>query len=263
MQHDARRELARRQAYPAQNPAPLPGTIPARRPLPAPVAAPRPAPSGFIPPTAAEIEQLVAQVDANLDAHAAAAPRVPRRPRPAPRGTPHQNSPRPDQKSRLQCRATDREGRAALRRRRTRRHARPAGTARRWRRPPNTARTTRLRIVGGTEWSAQQTPRKGNSHTMWASAHRDPRRRRRTRKPHDASAGDRPAEGNRSHRPKPSDSVPPPRHPPRYQVDALCARSLTLDAWRSCSEHQGTPGAQRQVLTQTIRPARIMKGSSA
>jgi hypothetical protein len=75
MQHDAQRELTRRQAYPAQNPATLPATIPPRRPLPDPAAAPRPAPGSFIPPTAARIERLVTQVEANLDAETAAAPR--------------------------------------------------------------------------------------------------------------------------------------------------------------------------------------------
>jgi hypothetical protein len=75
MKQDAQRELMRRQALPAQQPTTLPATIPARRPLPAPAAAPRPAPGGFIPPTEAEIAQLVAEVEANLDAQTAAAPR--------------------------------------------------------------------------------------------------------------------------------------------------------------------------------------------
>ena len=73
MQHGAQRELTRRQAYPALQPATLPATIPARRPLPAPTAAtPRLATAGFIPPTHAQIEQLVAEVEANLDAQSAA-----------------------------------------------------------------------------------------------------------------------------------------------------------------------------------------------
>jgi hypothetical protein len=84
MQHDAHRELTRRQAYPAQNPATLSAAVPARRPLPAPAAAPRPAPGSFIPPTAAEIERLVTQVEANLDAQPAVAPRRARHDDPAP-----------------------------------------------------------------------------------------------------------------------------------------------------------------------------------
>ena len=75
MKPDAQRDLMRRQAYPAQNPATPPPAIP-RRPLAAPVAAvPRPAPGGFIPPTEAEIAELVAQVEANLAAQTACTPR--------------------------------------------------------------------------------------------------------------------------------------------------------------------------------------------
>ena len=76
MKPDAQRDLMRRQAYPAQNPATPPAAIPPRRPLAARVAAvPRPAPGGFIPPTEAEIAELVAQVEANLAAQTACTPR--------------------------------------------------------------------------------------------------------------------------------------------------------------------------------------------
>jgi len=74
--HDAARaELTRRQAYPALKPAALPVSIPAPRPKPAPAvaAAPRRATGGFVPPTPAEIAQLVAGVEASLDAKAGAA----------------------------------------------------------------------------------------------------------------------------------------------------------------------------------------------
>jgi len=77
MQEAAQRELIRRQAYPALQPAALPVAVPAPRPQPASVAvgAPRPAAGGFVPPTEAEVAQLVAEVMASQDAQAAAAKR--------------------------------------------------------------------------------------------------------------------------------------------------------------------------------------------
>src|SRR5271157_2573715 len=83
--HDAARaELTRRQAYPAAKPAALPMAVPAPRPKPAPApapaaaarppaaVAPRRAAGGFVPPTEAEIEQLVAGLMASEDARLAA-----------------------------------------------------------------------------------------------------------------------------------------------------------------------------------------------
>ncbi len=77
MQEAAQRELKQRQASPALQPAALPAAMPAPRPQPAPAAAaaPRPATGGFVAPTPAEIAQLVAGVEASLDAKEAAAGR--------------------------------------------------------------------------------------------------------------------------------------------------------------------------------------------
>jgi hypothetical protein len=93
MQEAAQRELTRRQAGPALQPAALPASIPAPRPQPAPATAPsaparqaapasrpeaaagqrqaaaatpRPATGTFVAPTDAEIERLVAEVEARL-----------------------------------------------------------------------------------------------------------------------------------------------------------------------------------------------------
>ncbi len=81
--HDAARaELTRLQAYPVAKPAVLPVAVPAPRPKPAPApvpavrpaaVAPRRAAGGFVPPTEAEIEQLVAGLMASEDARLAAA----------------------------------------------------------------------------------------------------------------------------------------------------------------------------------------------
>ena len=68
MQHDAERELTRMQAFPARQPATLSAPIPAPREKPAPVAAPPRATGGFVAPTAAEIAQLAAGVEARRDA---------------------------------------------------------------------------------------------------------------------------------------------------------------------------------------------------
>jgi len=71
--HDAARaELTRRQAYPAAKPAALPMAVPAPGARPAAAAAPRHAVGGFVPPTEAEIEQLVAGLMASEDARLAA-----------------------------------------------------------------------------------------------------------------------------------------------------------------------------------------------
>jgi hypothetical protein len=77
VQERAERDLKRRQAFPALQPATLPVAVPAPRPRPAPVAvaAPGPAAGGFVPPTEAEVVQLVAGVMASQDAQAAAAKR--------------------------------------------------------------------------------------------------------------------------------------------------------------------------------------------
>jgi hypothetical protein len=77
MQERAERDLKRRQALPALQPAALPMAVPAPRPRPAPVAsaAPSHAAGGFVAPTEAEVAQLVAKVMASQDAQAAAAER--------------------------------------------------------------------------------------------------------------------------------------------------------------------------------------------
>jgi hypothetical protein len=99
MQEAAQRELMRRQTFPAVQPAALPVAVPAPRAQPAPanapgapasqathasrqaaeaagqlpgsVAAPRRATGGFVAPTDAEIEGLVTEVEARLDAASA------------------------------------------------------------------------------------------------------------------------------------------------------------------------------------------------
>ena len=68
MQHAAERELIRLQAFPARQPVALPAAIPAPRPKPT---APRRATGGFVAPTQAEIAQLVAEVEARIDARSA------------------------------------------------------------------------------------------------------------------------------------------------------------------------------------------------
>jgi hypothetical protein len=97
MHQAAQRELIRRQAFPALQPATLPAAIPAPRPLPAPAAAkPCSASGGVVPPTSAQIDQLVAEVEANLDAQPAAPrPAAAARPPAAARPTAHDDDATP------------------------------------------------------------------------------------------------------------------------------------------------------------------------